>query len=578
MNHPLHDHASLEAPPLKVAEAERELVQLRRAESLIVAIRWVVMVAWVPIFWGAELPTARSTVYSIHACVALYTAVCHYLVRYSPAIRATAIVTTLGDGVGVFAMCMVTGGIDSAIYPYFYLHLLTTAIRFGGMNETFAALGLDVVFSLVLFALAPGSTTAGQLALRVYYLFFVAVIVGVLSRDAKTYYRRALKEGDKAGLLLSVNREITATLDLSELLSRLLREAANVIPCRGACLILLDRSGERSEQVASAGGFPRPTPNELEASLRGGVLRRASEEGALVVEGAESLSQNLRCESVKRFVKQSFAVVPIRRRRVLGFLVVADKPGRQPFDTEDVALLSAVADQAAVAIENAWLMAEVSEARDRRRELLWQLIHAEEEERKRIAGEIHDRMGHRFFEFYYGIDQCREAVAHGARGAPEMLARLADEARICADQIRDLMNELRPSILDDFGFVEALRESVASLSAQGNVAVILNVEDDLKVARPEVNVMLFRIFQEAMLNVRKHSGASRVVIQFGSDRNGCLDLAIRDDGRGFDARSLPRGHYGLLYMRERAEACGGHLDLRSAPGEGVEIHVRVPVE
>ena len=128
---------------------------------------------------------------------------------------------------------------------------------------------------------------------------------------------------------------------------------------------------------------------------------------------------------------------------------------------------------------------------------------------------------------------------------------------------------------EEAGFIEALREYVAALQAQGGLDVTLKIDEAVKPAKPEVNVMLFRVLQEAVLNVRKHATASRLAVEWLALDGGGASLAIRDDGRGFDPHALPRGHYGLLHMKERAEACGGKLDVRSRPNRGTEVRVTI---
>jgi two-component system, NarL family, sensor kinase len=223
-------------------------------------------------------------------------------------------------------------------------------------------------------------------------------------------------------------------------------------------------------------------------------------------------------------------------------------------------------------------LAAARSARDRARELLRRLIHAEEEERKRIAGELHDRMGPRFFELYYGIDRARGALAQGKPDAAERLAQLGADARACGDEIRELMNELRPSVLDDFGVAEALREVGVALQAQGELRVRIAIDPDANAPRADVNVALFRIAQEALLNARKHAEAEELALSLGRDPSGrALVLEVRDDGCGFDPSRPARGHFGLHTMRERAEACGGRLELESAPGRGTTLRAIVPL-
>ncbi len=222
-------------------------------------------------------------------------------------------------------------------------------------------------------------------------------------------------------------------------------------------------------------------------------------------------------------------------------------------------------------------LAAARAARDRARELLRRLIHAEEEERKRIASELHDRMGARFFELYYGIDRARTAIGDERPEAAKHLARLGADARACGDEIRELMNELRPTVLDDFGVSEALREYGALLQSQDELTVRLAIDPDANAARSETNLALFRIAQEAVLNARKHAEARELDISLTRDSAAeAIMLSVRDDGCGFDVRAPARGRLGLQTMRERAEACGGTLEIHSGHGRGTHLKATVP--
>jgi len=387
-----------------------EQAHLRRTEAIIARLRWLGIASWGLILQRADFAAAPPIVYGVYAGCILYTVATHFLARRTPSIRVTAAASTAGDALIVTAICLVTGGLRSDFYPYFYLTIPATAMRFG-VRETFVAFAWHALLSAVLYLAAPGSAAVpSDLALRVFYLLFSTLIGSLLSREARESSRVARAERDKA------------------------------------------------------------------------------------------------------------------------------------------------------------------------RQLLWRLIHAEEEERKRVAGEIHDRMGRQLFELTYGIDRCRDLVGRdddpGSAGAT--LARLGRDARACSNEIRTLMNELRPPVLDDFGFTEALREYVASLAGHAELAVALDVDDSLRSGRPEVNVTLFRTLQEAVVNVRKHAAAHRLSIEFRRADAAHLRLVVRDDGRGFDPAVPTPGHFGLLTMRERVEACGGALAIHSAPGVGTEIAVTVP--
>ncbi len=208
--------------------------------------------------------------------------------------------------------------------------------------------------------------------------------------------------------------------------------------------------------------------------------------------------------------------------------------------------------------------------------LLRRVLEADEVERRRIAGELHDRMGKRFFDLYYDLRQCRSVVGDDDAVVREYFERLEQNARECAGEIRSLTNELRPSVLDDFGFVEALKEFVLALEARGEFEVALSIDEPLPPTSPEVGLALLRVLQEAVLNARKHASARRLNIRIARVAEGGVRLAVGDDGVGFDPEAIKSGHYGLLYMRERIEACGGRLAIRRGERGGSVVDATVP--
>lgn len=213
-------------------------------------------------------------------------------------------------------------------------------------------------------------------------------------------------------------------------------------------------------------------------------------------------------------------------------------------------------------------------ARDRVHTLLRRLIHVQEEERRLVAGDMHDRLGHHIFMLQQGLSRLNDMpdMTDAMRVA---VKSIGDDVQACSNDIRTMMNDLRPTVLDDLGFCEALREYVARMSDDAPFELRLAIEDGMSAGRAEAEAMLFRIVQEALLNVRKHANARRVEIAFARGENGRGVLTIADDGEGFDPDTTEPGHFGLLTMRERAEALGGALDISSALGGGTKVTVRL---
>ena len=214
----------------------------------------------------------------------------------------------------------------------------------------------------------------------------------------------------------------------------------------------------------------------------------------------------------------------------------------------------------------------LARARDEARLLLHRLIRAQEDERQRLAGDLHDQMGGRLFTLQQGIDRCAETAAPALSAA---LGDLAQEARECTQDVRRLMNELRPTVLDDLGLFEALQEYLANLRAAVPFELVAQIDPALRARRSGQDAVLFRLVQEALRNVRKHAHAGHVEVTLAPADGGFV-LRIADDGCGFDPTRVPAGHLGLLTMRERAEALGGTFTLDTAPGAGTRIEVRIP--
>jgi len=278
---------------------------------------------------------------------------------------------------------------------------------------------------------------------------------------------------------------------------------------------------------------------------------------------------------VQEFARQNLLIAAVGPSQQEGFLLLADKVGGEDFQESDVRLLTAIAGQAVVAIENAQAFAEAHDAQADQRELLHALIDAQEQERKCIVEEWLDRLGVKLFDMLQGFRSCQALVTQRVPEGKERFERLAADIDAMATLVRGLTDELHPSILNDFGFVAALREYVAGLREQESFHVTVQAEEVDRQLPAETNLTLFRITQESLRNIRQHAQARNVQIAFVQEHAG-VSLMIKDDGRGFNPDQPMQGHFGLLYMRERAEAYGGTFRVVSARGHGTEVWVNFP--
>jgi signal transduction histidine kinase len=218
--------------------------------------------------------------------------------------------------------------------------------------------------------------------------------------------------------------------------------------------------------------------------------------------------------------------------------------------------------------------------RDRlRQRLLQKLISAQEDERKRIARELHDETCQMLAALSMGVDTALRAP--GGEALAPRLAEVKTLATRALAGVHGLIFDLRPSVLDDLGLLAAIRWFVSRNLEPRGISVRCEFEPLSGRMSPEMETALFRVVQESLNNVGRHSDADSVLIQVG-ERNGQLEIEIEDDGRGFDPESVaqpaPGGRgLGLMGIRERVELLGGTVDIDSAPDDGTRIALRVPL-
>jgi signal transduction histidine kinase len=256
-----------------------------------------------------------------------------------------------------------------------------------------------------------------------------------------------------------------------------------------------------------------------------------------------------------------FIVPLISRGRVLGAINFGYLQGEQPSEDERV-FLGAVADQAAVALENARLFAEAGGK-------------AALEERQRLARELHDSVSQALYSIALGTKTAQTLLERDPKQAADPLDYVLSLTEAGLAEMRALIFELRPESLKAEGLVAALEKQAAALRARHGIEVEATLCEEPN-ASLEAKEAVYRIAQEALHNTVKHAHANRVEMKMECawDR---ISLELSDDGLGFDMRDDFPGHLGLRSMRERASRLGGMLEVETAPGAGTRICAWIPV-
>jgi signal transduction histidine kinase len=375
--------------------------------------------------------------------------------------------------------------------------------------------------------------------------------------------------------LLQVSRTVAATLELKPLFDLILDQLKTVVEYNAAAVFRLDQ-----EEVLTLLNYHGPVPVEKLAGRWplaqiwhvGEVVRRRAPVLIPDLQADTPLAQSWR-ETARQHLDASpptvaaWMGVPLMiGDTVIGLLTFDfSQPRHCTPHQADMALT--VANQAAVAIENARLYAEAQN-------------RAALEERQKLARELHDSVSQALYGIALGTRTARELLDRepGETRLKQTLAEPLDYILSLAEagltEMRALIFELRPESLEVEGLVAALTNQAAVLRARHKLEVETTFGDEPPLPWP-VKEALYRVAQEALHNIVKHSRARRVELRL-EGKNDSVRLKIKDDGQGFDPQGEFPGHLGLRSMRERVERLGGAFEIESAPGQGTRLDVQIP--
>jgi signal transduction histidine kinase len=364
--------------------------------------------------------------------------------------------------------------------------------------------------------------------------------------------------------LNEIGNALASELELEPLLALVARRLQELVDARLVLIALPD--GESTLRIAAAEGESAfgVVGMELEfgGSKAGRVLERGRSERIDSVLDDPEVDQ----QAARRLGVHSALFVPlIARGEAIGVMIAHDKHGSAPaFTEDDLRLAETLAARAAIAVD---LSERVS------RDAVRRVVEAQELERARLARELHDETGQALTSILLGLKPLEQAAE-----SDEVRAAVASVRELVVSTLQDVRRlavELRPSALDDFGLATAVERLVDTFREQSGLQVDLEAHVGEARLPSEIETALYRVVQEALTNIVKHAGATRVSILLRR-KDGGLVAVVEDDGAGFDPSRTREAAFGLAGMRERLALVGGRLQIESAPGAGTTLAAEVP--
>lgn len=398
--------------------------------------------------------------------------------------------------------------------------------------------------------------------------------------EIDNFSKQIIKRNKELAAYNAIAVTVGQSLDLGVILNAVLDHIAEIMQINCGEIYVLDREREKFALMVTRGFSEQVTRSEemdLDEGLIGEVVKKAQ---PVIVHNLQK--DQLPAEMTESGEKYfSLAALPLKAKTtVVGIMNLYWSDDVYP-TPENIQLLTTLSSQIGVAIENATLWRELKTKEAVRTLLLEKVITAQEEERKRIARELHDQTSQSVASLLMGLEMLENVES------PEEIKERVEELRGITNsvlgELHDLALELRPSILDDLGLEAALERYIQEWSGKFRVKVDLHCYGLLNSRLPaQVELTVYRVVQEALTNIAKYAqaGSASILVE---RRKSAVTVIVEDNGVGFEvdrvlASPLEEKKLGIFGMEERVSVIGGEFTIESEPGAGTTIYIKIPLE
>lgn len=541
------------------ATSSRPADELAAFAPLVIAVRWATLVVGVGLAAAGEGLNTRTVIGG--ATLVAYSVLrtirpLRYLGEQLP-----SLLLVIGEVFITLAVVVATGYWDSP-----YVFTLATAIIAAGLARGFGFAIRTAATAVAAVAIPYHVATTEPDAFRTVQgsglLVLIALVAGYARRVLGEAEQRTTEAMDRITRLSEANELLTrlhrvaqampASLDLDETLTRTIAQVRDAAPVDAVAILLRDRSGGGWTRAASWGArFPS-------ALLRNDELPPPL--GAVAAGASPRLEPDLPATATAGLVPGAVAGVyaALSARNELIGVLAAEQRTTAALDQHHLELIAAICEQAGLAVANArWFRLLRSVGAD--------------EERTRIARDLHDRVGQSLAYVAFELDR----ITRKEESAPLQgdLARLRHDVRRTVTEVRETLHDLHTDVSEETGLVAVLNRFLERVEGRTGTEIRFTHDAPARLPLRQEREM-WRIAQEAITNAERHAEASHIDVRWECTGGGAV-LEVSDDGKGIAATGPPGEGYGLLGMRDRAEAIGATLDIGPADGSGTVVRCRL---
>lgn len=401
--------------------------------------------------------------------------------------------------------------------------------------------------------------------------------------ERKRIEEKVLKNAAQAEALANIAARINAKLDLDTVLQNICEEIARAIPSLpSSSVMLMDGESGQFYFAATYGAYSGLT-NEISPIARSMYEYQIEKYGSTFVVPDIRDKQYFsdpwfnKLSRLRTVVSASL----LHQGKLIGVLSLASHIDPYIPTADELAFIQALANHATIAITNASLFQQISESQKRLQSLSQRLVEVQENERYRLARELHDEIGQVLTSLSLVLEMIKNSCHNGNPDPGEIFSKLENAqemANTLLKQVRELALDLRPGMLDDLGLLPALLAYFDRYKEQTRIQVSFKHSGIDRRFPGEIETTTFRIIQEALTNVARHAQVDQAQVRLWTETN-TLHTQVQDDGIGFDPDQVltSNASIGILGMQERVGLCGGRLEIESQPGLGTCVTTEIPV-
>lgn len=414
-------------------------------------------------------------------------------------------------------------------------------------------------------------------------LLSIVAHAATISLENARLYAQSLEDVRQSKIFSEFTQQLNSSLHLPEIYNLAGRAICRMLDADRVCLFLLNHRTGSLDLCAESGGPNEPEPRQLSVGIDLEPIPRVIGKGEVLNLPESRAPAGLEAALKLGGSPSGTLLAPLLvKGKANGLLAAFRLRAQAPFTRQEADLIFTLAHQTAIAIEKSQLYDEVRHEHQVVQQLLKESIRAQEEERKRVAMEIHDTVAQGLVGAFTRVQAMQHLLRTDGAHTEEELEELRSEIHANLKEIRRIISDLRPSVLEEMGLAATLGYALRGFQDETGISASIRSEDIPRKLDGTLEVAVYRIVQEALNNIKKHAQASSVLVALEM-RDNELILHIKDDGIGFDLsrfQASPRRlrHFGLLGMKERATLMGGSLEVWTHPGRGCVLSCRLPLE